>query len=194
MRTLLFATNNANKVSEVRAILGDQFNIQSLQEAGVHIDIPEPHDKLEDNAREKSSTVHTLTGQHCFAEDTGLEVLALQGEPGVRSARYAGEKATDAANIQKLLAAMDGQPDRRARFRTVISLILDNVEYQFEGICHGQIAHSVHGENGFGYDPIFIPEGENRCFAEMTASEKNTMSHRKKATQAFVDFLTSSRG
>jgi len=194
MKTILFATNNANKVSEVRAILGNQFNIQSLQEAGVHIDIPEPHDKLEDNAREKSRTIHKLTGQHCFAEDTGLEVQALHGEPGVRSARYAGEHATDAANIQKLLAAMEGQTDRRARFRTVISLILDDVEYQFEGICNGQIAHAVHGNNGFGYDPIFIPEGETRCFAEMTAFEKNTMSHRKQATQAFIDFLTSSRG
>ncbi len=193
MKTILFATNNANKVSEVRAILGNQFNIQSLQEAGVHIDIPEPHDKLEDNAREKSRTIHNMTGQHCFAEDTGLEVRALDGEPGVRSARYAGEQATDTDNIQKLLAAMDGQTDRRARFRTVISLILDDVEYQFEGICDGHIAHTLHGNNGFGYDPIFIPEGETRCFAEMTASEKNTMSHRKKATQAFIDFLTSSR-
>jgi XTP/dITP diphosphohydrolase len=194
MKTLLFATNNANKVSEVRAILGDRFDIQSLQEAGLHIDIPEPHDKLEDNAREKSRTIHTLTGQHCFAEDTGLEVMALRGEPGVRSARYAGEQATDADNIQKLLKALDLQTDRRARFRTVISLILDDVEYQFDGICNGHIAHEVRGKNGFGYDPIFIPEGESRCFAEMNAHEKNAVSHRKKAIQALVQFLNIPRG
>jgi len=194
MRTLVLATNNENKVAEIRSVLGNQFKITSLKEAGILIDIPEPHNTLEENAREKAITIHKMTGQDCFAEDTGLEVLALQGEPGVRSARYAGDQADFNQNIAKLLRNLDRITERHARFRTIISLIIDAKEYQFEGICQGLITEELSGDRGFGYDPVFIPEGGNKTFAEMSMHEKNVFSHRRKAVDKLVDFLNSYNG
>ncbi|ULQ54549.1 RdgB/HAM1 family non-canonical purine NTP pyrophosphatase [Flavihumibacter fluvii] len=186
---LIFASNNTNKVKEIQQILPPGIELVSLKDAGILIDIPEPHDSLEANAREKSTTIFQLTGKDCFSEDTGLEVMALGGAPGVRSARYAGEKADPAANTAKLLDVLLNNNDRRARFRTVISLILAGTEYQFEGICTGQISHFPKGNNGFGYDPVFIPDGETRSFGEMSMDEKKIYSHRRKATDQLVSFL-----
>ncbi|HNA00137.1 MAG TPA: RdgB/HAM1 family non-canonical purine NTP pyrophosphatase [Ferruginibacter sp.] len=191
MRTLIFATNNQHKVAEIRAVLGNRFHIITLQEAGIDIDIPEPHDTLEANAQEKSQTIHRLTGQDCFSEDTGLEVPALNGEPGVKSARYAGDVRSFDANIDKLLGKLKGKTDRSARFRTVISLILGGEEYRFEGICPGRIIDERKGNEGFGYDPVFVPEGSDRTFAEMSMEEKNKFSHRKKAMEKMIAFLSS---
>ncbi|CAL1520316.1 RdgB/HAM1 family non-canonical purine NTP pyrophosphatase [Chitinophaga sp. MM2321] len=187
--TLIFATNNENKVKEFRSLLGDECKIITLLEAGIDIDIPEPHDTLEANAREKSVTIHRMTAQNCFAEDTGLEIAALNGAPGVLSARYAGEQKLAADNIAKVLEEMATVADRSAQFRTVISLILDGKEYQFEGISKGQISTELKGGKGFGYDPIFIPEGATRSFAEMDLTEKNQYSHRARAFKEFVAFL-----
>ncbi|MCW3467805.1 RdgB/HAM1 family non-canonical purine NTP pyrophosphatase [Chitinophaga nivalis] len=189
---LIFATNNENKVKEFRSLLGEQFEIITLLEAGIDIDIPEPHDTLEANATEKSTTIRRMTGENCFAEDTGLEITALHGAPGVLSARYAGEQKLAADNIEKVLREMTGQEDRSAQFRTVISLLLDGQEYQFEGVCNGQITTSVKGGKGFGYDPIFIPDGADRAFAEMDLTEKNQYSHRARAFEKFVAFLKKS--
>jgi XTP/dITP diphosphohydrolase len=186
---LIFATNNPNKVKEFRSLLGNQFEIVTLLEAGIDIDIPEPHDTLEANATEKSVTIHQMTGENCFAEDTGLEIAALNGAPGVLSARYAGEQKEAADNIARVLQELEGQSNRSAKFRTVISLILDGKEYQFEGVSKGHITTSVKGEKGFGYDPIFVPEGETRAFAEMDLTEKNRYSHRARAFEKFVAFL-----
>ncbi|MDR6566746.1 XTP/dITP diphosphohydrolase [Chitinophaga ginsengisegetis] len=186
---LIFATNNPNKVKEFRSLLGNQFEIVTLLEAGIDIDIPEPHDTLEANATEKSATIHRMTGENCFAEDTGLEIAALNGAPGVLSARYAGEQKEAADNIAKVLQELEGQNNRSAQFRTVISLILDGKEHQFEGVSKGHITTSVKGEKGFGYDPIFVPEGETRAFAEMDLTEKNRYSHRARAFEKFVAFL-----
>ena len=190
MENLIFATNNGNKVNEVRAVLGKKFNILPLKEAGINIDIPEPHDTLEKNALEKSKTIFKLTGKNCFSEDTGLEVAALNGEPGVKSARYAGDDRSFDANIEKLLSNLKGVVDRTARFRTVISLILDEKKYYFEGICNGRIISEKKGGNGFGYDPVFIPDGSELTFAEMDMEEKNKYSHRKKAMEKLISFLT----
>jgi len=189
MTTLIFATNNQNKVAEIKRVTGAHFNIITLQEAGIDIDIPEPHDTLEANATEKSTVIHRLTQQNCFSEDTGLEVAALNGEPGVKSARYAGEGRDFQANIDKLLLNLANEQNRAARFRTVISLIIDNREYLFEGICHGRIITEQRGSEGFGYDPVFIPDGSNKTFAEMSMDEKNGYSHRKKATAQLITFL-----
>lgn len=189
MTTLVFATNNQHKVDEIRSILGDEFNIITLKEAGIDIDIPEPHDSLEKNASEKSSVIFKLTGKDCFSEDTGLEVSALNGEPGVKSARYAGDDRSFENNIEKLLQNLKDKPDRKARFRTVISLILEGKEYLFEGICNGHIIKHRSGANGFGYDPVFVPEGSDRTFAEMEMEEKNKFSHRKKAMEKLIFFL-----
>lgn len=186
---IIFATNNKNKVEEIKHLSHQKFQIFTLQEVGIDIDIPEPHDTLEANAREKSSTIYKLTNETVFSEDTGLEVEALGGAPGVKSARYAGEGRNMQDNIDKLLAALKDKPSRVARFRTVVSLIIDGKEYQFEGICNGHITTAQDGTNGFGYDPIFIPEGSNTTFANMDISEKNTFSHRKKAVQQLIDFL-----
>lgn len=194
MHSIIFATNNKNKVDEIRSVLKDSFQIISLKEAGIDIDIPEPHDTLEANAREKSSTIYTLTGKDCFSEDTGLEVTALNNEPGVRSARYAGDGNDFKKNIEKLLRNMKGVDQRQAQFRTVISLMLQGKEYQFEGICKGTITTKESGNNGFGYDAVFIPEGGTKTFAEMTMEEKNIFSHRKKATSKFVQFLNDLNG
>ena len=186
---LIFASNNANKVQGIQQILPEGIRLVSLKDAGILIDIPEPHDTIEANAREKSTTIYRLTGKDCFSEDTGLEVVSLGGEPGVRSARYAGEKADAVANTAMLLAALSNNNDRRARFRTVISLILAGTEYQFEGICDGQIIQAPQGNGGFGYDPVFVPDGETRSFGEMSMAEKKKYSHRRKATDLLVSFL-----
>jgi len=186
---IIFATNNDHKVEEIQAAIGHTLQVASLRQAGINIDIPEPHDTLEANATEKSSTIHRLTGESCFSEDTGLEVQALNGEPGVKSARYAGDNRSNRDNIEKLLRNLDNYPDRRARFRTVISLIWENKEYQFEGICNGHILREPTGDSGFGYDPIFVPEGETRSFAQMSLEEKNRYSHRRKAADQLVAFL-----
>lgn len=190
MTTIVFATNNDNKLYEVKTLIGDLFHVISLKEAGIDIDIPEPHATLEANAKEKSATIHRLTGQNCFSEDTGLEVEALNGEPGVRSARYAGDDKSNAQNIEKVLSVLAGNDNRKARFRTVISLILDGSEHQFEGICAGTIINEPKGDSGFGYDPIFVPDGADRTFAEMTIAEKNQYSHRKKAVAQLLAFLS----
>ncbi len=188
-KELIFATNNAHKVKEIKTVVGSILNIISLQEAGIEIDIPEPYDTLEANAKEKSTVIHSLTGKNCFSEDTGLEVAALNGAPGVKSARYAGEDNNFQANINKLLLNLAGNPNRSAQFRTVISLIWNNKEYFFQGICKGEIIGSQKGVEGFGYDPIFIPDGSKKTFAEMTLEEKNFFSHRQKATNELIKFL-----
>ena len=194
MQPIIFATNNLNKVNEIRAVLKDSFHITSLKEAGIDIDIPEPYDTLEENAREKSNTIYTLTGKNCFSEDSGLEVAALNNEPGVRSARYAGNEADFKKNTEKLLQNLKSVSNRLAQFRTVISLMLDGKEYCFEGICKGSITEKETGTNGFGYDPVFIPEGSKKTFAEMNMEEKNKYSHRKKATAKFAAFLNNYNG
>jgi len=191
--TLIFATNNAHKVEEIQAAIGHQLEVINLQQAGIDIDIPEPHPTLEGNATEKSSTIHRLTGGDCFSEDTGLEVEALNGEPGVKSARYAGDGRDFNSNIQKLLHNLQDQPNRKARFRTVISLIINGKEHLFEGICEGHILTTPTGGQGFGYDPVFAPDGETRSFAEMSLEEKNHYSHRRKAADKLVAFLRQKR-
>ncbi|HMO63259.1 MAG TPA: RdgB/HAM1 family non-canonical purine NTP pyrophosphatase [Ferruginibacter sp.] len=190
MDTLIFATNNAHKTAEIRKVLDGRFYVISLKEAGIDKDIPEPHDTLEANATEKSQTIHRLTGTNCFSEDTGLFVDALNGAPGVKSARYAGPNSQAQDNITKLLQALDGKPARTARFRTIISLILDGVEHQFEGVCEGIIINEQRGSNGFGYDPVFVPNGSSKTFAEMDMAEKSLYSHRKKAMEKMIGHLT----
>jgi XTP/dITP diphosphohydrolase len=189
MHTLIFATNNRNKVAEIQSLVGPNFTIIPLKEAGIDIDIPEPHDQLEANAYEKAATIFNLTHQNCFSEDTGLEIVALEGAPGVKSARYAGENSNAQANIDLVLSKMAGVENRTAQFRTVICLIWENQTYYFEGICKGQILSNMQGENGFGYDPIFVADGASKSFANMTMEEKNTYSHRKKAVTQLFDFL-----
>jgi XTP/dITP diphosphohydrolase len=189
MHTLIFATNNRNKVAEIQSLVGPNFTIIPLKEAGIDIDIPEPHDQLEANALEKAMTIFNMTYQACFSEDTGLEILALDGAPGVKSARYAGENCNPQANIDLVLSKMTGVENRTAQFRTVICLIWENQTYYFEGICKGQILNNMQGENGFGYDPIFVPDGASKSFANMTMDEKNQFSHRKKAVTQLFEFL-----
>lgn len=186
---LIFATNNRHKVEEMQAAIGDKIKLVTLKEAGIHIDIPEPHDTIEANASEKSRTIFELTGRNCFSEDTGLEVNALNGEPGVKSARYAGDNANADMNIDKLLSALDNRADRTAQFKTVISLILEGKEFLFEGICKGTIRTVRSGSGGFGYDPVFEPDGGDRTFGEMNMDEKAIFSHRKKAADRLVLFL-----
>jgi len=186
---LIFATNNKNKVEEIKHLTNQKFQIFTLQEVGIDIDIPEPHNTLEANATEKSSTIYKLTNEAVFSEDTGLEVAALGGAPGVKSARYAGEGRNMQDNIDKLLHELKDKTSRAAQFRTVASLIIDGKEYLFEGICKGHITTTQDGTNGFGYDPVFIPEGSNITFANMDITEKNKFSHRKKAVQKLIDFL-----
>ncbi len=189
IRNLVFATNNHHKVDEIRIVIGKQFNIITLKEAGIDIEIPEPHETLEANASEKSKTIYQLTGKDCFSEDTGLEVVALNGEPGVKSARYAGEGKNQQDNIDMLLQKLVAADNRKACFRTVISLVYDGVEHIFEGICEGTIIRERKGVFGFGYDSIFIADGSNKTFAEMTKEEKNVFSHRRKATDKLIAFL-----
>jgi XTP/dITP diphosphohydrolase len=196
MHTLIFATNNQHKVNEIQSLVGADFNIVPLKEAGIDIDIPEPHDSLQENAAEKANTIFALTQQNCFSEDTGLEIETLAGAPGVNSARYAGEDRDFQANIDKVLFNLKENRHRAAQFRTVICLIwkdTDNVAstYYFEGICRGVIAEGMQGQRGFGYDPIFIPEGANQSFAQMSMEEKNKYSHRQKAVTQLFEFLRS---
>jgi XTP/dITP diphosphohydrolase len=192
---LIFATNNQHKVDEIRSVIKNpSIEIITLKEAGIDIDIPEPFDTLEENASNKSKTIYELKKINpivigCFSEDTGLEVKALNGEPGVRSARYAGDEKSFDKNIEKLLKKLEGTTDRKARFRTVISLIIDGKENLFEGICDGTIGYHKKGEGGFGYDAVFVPDGAVHTFAEMTMEEKNKFSHRKKATGKLVAYL-----
>ncbi|MBN8878245.1 MAG: RdgB/HAM1 family non-canonical purine NTP pyrophosphatase [Sphingobacteriales bacterium] len=186
---LIFATNNQHKVEEIRHSIGQQFELLTLKEAGIDVDIPEPHDTIEANASEKSRTIYRMTDTNCFSEDTGLEVAALNGEPGVKSARYAGEDKAFDKNIDKLLHKLEGRDDTRARFKTVISLIIDGKETLFEGICNGRIIRERRGSKGFGYDPVFIPDGSDKTFGEMEMEEKDRFSHRAKATQKLVTFL-----
>jgi len=186
---LIFASNNDHKAEEIRSVLKNKFEILTLKEAGINIDIPEPYDTLEENAAEKAGVIYQLTATSCFSEDTGLEVVALNGEPGVKSARYAGDHRSFENNIDKLLANLDNSPDRRARFRTVVAVIINGRQTLFEGIAEGQITRIKSGDFGFGYDPVFIPDGADKTFAEMSMEEKNLYSHRKKAIDKLVAFL-----
>lgn len=189
MQTLIFATNNQHKIDEIKSVVGNKFNIITLSEAGIDTDIPEPHNTIEANANEKSTFIYNLTGKDCFGEDTGLEIEALNGEPGVLSARYAGEEKSHQKNIEKVLLKLDGVDNRNAQFKTIISLMIDGKQYMFEGICKGKIIVEQKGKDGFGYDPIFIPDGSLKTFAEMTLNEKNEYSHRRKATDKLLAFL-----
>ena len=186
---LIFATNNHHKVAEIKAALPQAIEVLSLREAGITIDIPEPHNTLEENAVVKAQVIYHLTGSNCFSEDTGLEVAALNGAPGVRSARYAGEAASAEQNIELLMQQLNGITDRQARFRTVICCMVNGQPHLFEGICNGRIAAGQSGAAGFGYDPVFMPDGAVKTFAEMTLPEKNSFSHRRKALDKLVEFL-----
>lgn len=190
---IVFATNNKHKLEEIKDILGKDFEIVSLAEIGCHEDIPETGLTLEENARQKSTYIVEHYNHDCFADDTGLEVDALNGEPGVHSARYAeGTDHDSEANMRKLLSKMSNVKDRTARFRTVISLIINGVEHQFEGRVEGRIATEKHGKEGFGYDPIFIPEGYDKSFAELGEDVKNQISHRARAVKKLAEYLSSS--
>lgn len=189
MPRLIFATNNLHKVSEIQAAIGDRIEVVTLLEAGIDIDIPEPFDSLEENADEKARVIYEMTGENCFSEDTGLEVDFLQGEPGVKSARYAGEERSFEKNIRKLLETLGDTDQRSARFRTVITLMWNQQRYHFEGVCEGQITRSPRGSGGFGYDPVFQPDGSSLVFAEMNMEEKNRYSHRRKAADKLILFL-----
>ena len=191
-RKLVFATNNAHKLKEVAAILGNQVELLSLNDIGCQTDIPETAETLEGNALLKSSYIYKNYHLDCFADDTGLEVEALNGAPGVYSARYAGGEGHDAqANMLKLLHELDGKENRKAQFRTAISLILDGKEYLFEGVIKGEIIKEKRGDSGFGYDPVFMPEGYDRTFAELGNDIKNQISHRALAVQKLCEFLQS---
>lgn len=190
-KRLVFATNNAHKLEEIRAILGNSIEILSLADIHCHADIPETADTLEGNARQKSRYVYEHYGLDCFTDDTGLEVESLGGAPGVYSARYADGQGHDSqANMNKLLKEMEEKNDRKAQFRTIISLIEKGEERQFEGIVKGQITREKRGESGFGYDPIFQPDGYETTFAELGSDIKNRISHRARAVAALCDYLT----
>ena len=189
MKKLIFATHNPNKLIEIKSAV-NSFEVVGLKEIGIYDDISETGTTLEENALIKSQYIYQKTGLSCFADDTGLEVEALGGRPGVYSARYAGEQATSEDNMQKLLFEMDGQKNRNSRFRTVISLILDGEEYFFEGKVVGEILHQKTGIDGFGYDPIFKPTGYDQSFAEMTMKQKNEISHRGVAVKKLIHFLS----
>lgn len=191
MKKLVFATNNAHKLEEIKSILGDKIEILSLKDINCFDDIPETATTLEGNAHLKALYVYEHYGLDCFADDTGLEVDALNGEPGVYSARYAGENHDSKANMLKLLANMKEKSDRKARFRTIISLIEKGSEHQFEGIVNGEITKEQRGTSGFGYDPIFKPENYDLTFAELGEDIKNKISHRAKAVNALCAYLKS---
>lgn len=190
MRKLVFATNNAHKLEEIRAILGDKVEVLSLKDIQCDADIPETADTLEGNAVLKAEYIYRHYGLDCFADDTGLEVEALNGAPGVYSARYAGGEGHDSeANMRKLLAEMEGKTNRKAQFRTAICLIEGGAEHLFEGVVKGEIIEEKRGASGFGYDPVFMPEGYTETFAEMGSEEKNRISHRARAVQALCAYL-----
>lgn len=188
---LVFATNNQHKLKEVQALLGNHFRLLSLADIGFEDEIPEDFDTLQDNALQKARHIYSRFGYNCFADDTGLEVDALSGEPGVYSARYAGEAKNPLDNITKLLKNLNGVKNRRAQFRTVIALILDGKEYLFEGKVEGEIVDEGRGVDGFGYDPIFLPDGFSQTFAQMPLDIKNQISHRGRAVAKLVAFLKS---
>lgn len=193
MQQIVFATNNPNKIKEVNALLGDQYNFLSLQEIGCTQELEETQDTLEGNAIQKASYVQQHFDCNCFSEDTGLEIHALNGAPGVITARYAGPERNNEANMAKVLEELKQHQDRSAQFRTVIALFLDGEQHLFEGIVKGRIALEKQGDQGFGYDPIFIPEGHDISFAQMDRSTKNTMSHRARAIQKLTTFLKSAK-
>lgn len=189
MMKIIFATNNAHKLSEVQAVLGDGYTLVTPRECGVTEEIPEEQETLEGNASQKAHYLHDRTGLDCFADDTGLEVEALGGAPGVHSARYATDGHDFAANNRLLLKNLEGVENRRARFRTVISLILNGEEHFFEGIVEGRILDRETGHEGFGFDPLFVPDGYGRTFAEMSPAEKNAISHRGRAVRKLAEYL-----
>ena len=189
MTKLVFATNNPHKLKELQAILGDEFELLGLKDIGCTEEIPEEQSTLEGNARQKAFYVYEKYGYSCFADDTGLEVEALNYEPGVFSARYAGEEKNPQANMDKLLGKMAKINNRKARFRTVISLVINGDEMQFEGIVEGEITRQKRGDSGFGYDPVFLPKGFTKTFAEMDLEQKNKISHRGRAVQKLVGHL-----
>ena len=190
VKKIIFATANQHKIEEVQSLAGQDFALLSMAEAGIIGDIPETAGTLEGNAMQKAEYVYHRTKTACFADDTGLEIDALGGEPGVYSARYAGEEKNSKANMDLVLAKLEGISNRKARFRTVIAYIDDNGgKHLFEGIVNGEISLAGHGQEGFGYDPIFIPEGCDKSFAQMKLSEKNLHSHRARALKKFTEFL-----
>lgn len=186
---LVFASHNQNKVNEIKSLLPKTFDVLSLTDIGFLDEIAETGLTLDENSQIKAQTVFEKTGYFCFADDTGLEIEALNFEPGVYSARYAGDQKSDSDNIQKVLSRLQGMTNRSARFRTVITLIINQNEYSFEGSVEGKIITEKRGEFGFGYDPIFIPENESRTFAEMSMDQKNLFSHRARAFQKMIAFL-----
>ncbi len=187
---IVFVTNNQHKLDEIKNILGQEFNIVSLNDIGCHDDIPETGDTLEENASQKSNYIASRYALDCFADDTGLEVDALGGQPGVHSARYAEETDHDSqANMAKLLDKLGNNNNRKARFRTVISLIVHGKEHRFEGIVEGRIAHQPSGVRGFGYDPVFIPDGYDKSFAELGDEVKNQISHRARAVRKLAEHI-----
>lgn len=188
-KKLVFATNNAHKLEEIASILGEKIELLSLKDIGCIADIPETADTLQGNAIQKAEYIHNHYGFDCFADDTGLEVEALDGAPGVFSARYAGDGHNSEANMQKLLQNLQGVENRKAQFRTVICLILDGKQHLFEGICKGEIIKEKRGSAGFGYDPIFVPEGYNESFAQLGNAVKNKISHRAKAVEMLCKYL-----
>ena len=188
MKTIIFATNNQNKVKEIRSALNDNIQIITLKEAQIEVEIEEPFETLEENALEKARVISSLSSKDCFSEDSGLFVDFLNGQPGVKSARYSGENATSKTNIEKLLSTLKSE-NRSAFFKTVICYLKNNKPFYFEGICKGTILKHELGSNGFGYDPVFVPEGSTKTFAQMTLEEKNQFSHRKKALDKFIGFL-----
>lgn len=188
-KKLVVATNNAHKLEEISAILGNEMELLSLKDIHCNADIPETADTLEGNARQKAMYIHENYGMDCFADDTGLEVEALNGAPGVFSARYAGDGHNSEANMQKLLKELEGKENRKAQFRTAICLIMEGKEYLFEGIVKGHIIEEKRGGSGFGYDPIFVPEGYDQTFAELGNDVKNTISHRARAVEKLCTFL-----
>jgi XTP/dITP diphosphohydrolase len=189
MKELVFVTNNSHKLKEISEVIGSEFYITSLVDIGCKDDIPEDAETLEENASFKAWYVYNKYGIDCFADDTGLEINALEGRPGVRSARYAGEDCISENNIRKVLSELEGKTDRKARFRTVISLIRGGIEIQFEGTVEGVILSEKRGKEGFGYDPVFLPDGYELSFAEMPLEEKNKISHRARATRKLIDHL-----
>jgi len=186
---LVFATNNLNKLAEIRMLLPSSIELLSLKDINCNEELPETSDTLEDNAAQKAYYVYDNYGYDCFSDDTGLEIEALDGRPGVYSARYAGEDCVAEDNMQKVLAEMQGEDNRDACFRTIISLVIDGKEFQFEGQVDGQIIPEKWGNKGFGYDPIFLPDGYQESFAQMPMSQKSVISHRGLAVKALVDFL-----
>ena len=192
MQQLVIASNNAHKISEISQLVTD-IELLSLKDIGFTADIPEPYHTFEENALAKASAIYEFSGTNVFADDSGICVLALNGEPGVDSAHYSGAR-DDEKNLQKVLAGLKGAHDRRAFYKAVICLMWDGEVYYFEGICEGIITEEKRGEGGFGYDPIFIPDGYEQTFAELPLSEKNKISHRGKAVMKMVDWLKSLKG